>query len=97
MGGTTRTTNALATHALDDMGYNGGLLYVEIKHNNHQTMPLTLLQSKERVEMLRHATTHSLKFLVTQGNHLTNNDSFITAQMNVLGKDVKKLLRLKKR
>jgi hypothetical protein len=73
------------------------MLRVEIKCDNHQTMPLSLPQSKERVEMPRHATTHSSKFLLTQGDHLTNNDSFIAAQMNVSGKDVKELLRLKKK
>ncbi len=91
-----QTANDLATHALDDMGYNGKLLRVSVERDREDSVPLTLPHSKERIEQLRKATTHSSKFLVTQGDHLTNNDHFIAAQANIMSRNVKELLMVKR-
>ena len=77
--------NELATHVRDGLGYNGGLLRVELKRDREDAMPLTIPHSKERVELLRYDMTHSAKFLVTRGNHITTNDMFIVAEKNILG------------
>ncbi len=69
---------------------------MRIEHDREDVLPLTLPHSKERVELLRNATTHSSKFLATQGNHLTNNNYYIAPQRNASGKDVKELLKVKK-
>jgi len=90
-------TNELTTHALDDMGYNGGLLCVALKCDRENAMPLMIPHSKERVELLRYATTHSAKFLATRGDHFTTNDMFIAAEKNVSGIDATKLLKVKKK
>ncbi len=87
----------LATHALDDMGYNGGLLRVELKRDREDVMPLTVPHSKERVELLRYATTHSAKFLVTRGDCITTNDMFMAVEKNVSGIDATELLKVKKK
>jgi hypothetical protein len=89
--------NELATHALDDMGYNGGLLRVELKRDREDVIPLTVPHSKERVELLRYATTHSAKFLVTRGDHITTNDMFMAMEKNVSGIDATELLKVKKK
>jgi hypothetical protein len=91
-----QSANDLATHALDDMGYNGQLLQVMVEHDPQESVPLTLLQWKERIDQLRKATTHSLKFLATQGGQLTNNDHFIAAQANIKDRDAKELPKVKK-
>jgi hypothetical protein len=84
--------NDLAMRASDNIGYNDGLLQVKTKHNKEDAIPLTVPHLKERVELLRNAAPHSSKFLATRGNHLTNNNHFIVAQMNVSGKNINELL-----
>ena len=89
--------NELATHVLDGMRYNGGLLRVELKRDREDAMPLTIPHSKERVELLRYDMTHSAKFLVTRGDHITTNDMLIAAEKNILGIDATDLLKVKKK
>jgi hypothetical protein len=84
-----QTANDLAMRTLDNIGYKGGLLRVKIKCDREYVIPLTVTHSKERLELLRNASTHSSKLLVTRGNPLTNNDHLIAAQMNMPGKDIK--------
>jgi hypothetical protein len=91
-----QTANDLATHALNDMGYDGKLLRVMVERDQQDSVPLTLPHSKERIDQLRKATTNSSKFLATQGDHLTNNDHFIAAQANIMDRNVKELLKVKK-
>jgi hypothetical protein len=79
------------------MGYNGGLLRVELKRDREDVIPLTVPHSKERVELLRYATTHSAKFLVTRGDHITTNDMFMAMEKNVSGIDATELLKVKKK
>ena len=79
------------------MGYNGVLLFVELKRVREDVMPLTVPHSKERVEFLRYAMTHSAKFLVTRGDHITTNDMFMAMEKNVLGIDATELLKVKKK
>jgi hypothetical protein len=80
----------------DNIGYNGRLLQVNIECDRKDAIPLTVPHLIERLELLRNASTHSSKFLATQVNHLTNNDHFIAVQMNVSGKDIKELLKVKR-
>ncbi len=88
--------NELVTHALDDMGYNGGLLCVELKRDREDVMLLTIPHLKERIKLLRYATMHSTKFLVMRGDHITTNDMFIAVERNVSGIDTTKQLKVKK-
>jgi len=92
-----RAANELGTHALGGMGYNGRLLRVELKRDREDAMPLTIPHSKERVDLLRYATMHSAKFLVTRGDHIITNNMFIAAEKNVSGIDATDLLKVKKK
>ncbi len=85
-----QTVNDLATRGLSNIGYNGGLLRVKIRRARENAISLRVPHLKERLEpLMRNALTHSSKFLATRGNHLTNNNHFSAAQMNVSGKDIK--------
>lgn len=91
-----QTANDLATHALNDLAYNGDLLKVKIEENREEAVPLTLPHSKERIDQMRKSTTHSQKFLSTRGDHVTTNDLFIAAESNDVEKEIKELLKVKK-
>ena len=91
-----QTANDLATHALNDLAYNGDLLKVKIEENREEALPLTVPHSKERIDQMRKSTTHSQKFLSTRGDHVTTNDLFIAAQTNDVEKEIKDLLKVKK-
>ncbi len=51
--------NDFAVHTLNGMGYAGDSLVVKIEDDREAAAPLTQLHSKEQVNMLWRATTHS--------------------------------------
>ncbi len=82
-----------AVHALNEMGYAGHLLAVKIEDDREEAVPLTQPQSKERIEVMRRATTHTKKFLTTKGEHVMTDDFFVLAQTNINEFDIEQLTK----
>jgi len=57
-------------HSLNECGYNGNLLQAKLEKQREEDAPFTQPHSKERIEMLRKASTHGKKFLATRGSHV---------------------------
>ena len=70
-------------HALNKMGYAGHLLAVKIEDDREEAVALTQPQSKEQIEVMQRAMTHTKKFLATKGEHVMTNDFFVLAQTNI--------------
>jgi len=79
------------------MGYAGHFLAVKIEDDWEEAVPLTQLQSKERIEIVRRATTHTKKFLTTKGEHVMTDDFFVSAQTNIIEFDIEQLTKEKKK
>ena len=79
------------------MGYAGNLLAVKIEDDREEAVPLTQPQSKERIEVMRRATTHMKKFLATKGEHVMTDDFFFSAQTNINEFDIEQLTKEKKK
>jgi hypothetical protein len=62
-----QVANDLTIHALMKCGYNGQLLKVKLEEQREEEAPLMQPHSKEQIEMLRKATTHSRKILPQEG------------------------------
>jgi len=84
-------------HALNKMGYAGHLLAVKIEDSREEAVPLTQPQSKEQIEGMRRATTHTKKFLVMKGEHVMTDDFFVSAQMSINEFDMEQLTKEKKK
>ena len=84
-------------HVLNEMGYAGNLIAVKIEDDREEAVPLTQPQSKERIEVMRRATTHTKKFLTTKGEHVMTDDFFVLAQTNINEYDVQQLTKEKKK
>jgi hypothetical protein len=67
------------------------LLAVKIEDDREEAVPLTQPQSKERIEVMRRATTHTKKFLATKGEHVMTDDFFVSAQTNINEFDIEQL------
>ena len=78
-----QVANDHAVHALNEMGYAGHLLAVKIEDDQEEAVRLTQPQSKERIEVMQRATTHTKKFLATKGEHVMTDDFFVSAQTNI--------------
>ena len=59
--------------------------------------PITQPQSKERIEVMRRATTHTKKFLTTKGGHVMTDDFYVSAQMTINEFDNEQLMKEKKK
>ncbi len=92
-----QVANDHAVHALNEMGYAGHLLAVKIEDDREEAVPLTQPQSKERIEVMRRATTHTKKFLATKGEHVMTDDFFVLAQTNINEFDIEQLTKKKKK
>jgi hypothetical protein len=68
--------NEYAVYLLTDAGYDGNQLQalVAIKPIELWTAPITERMSQERIELLSRANTHSKKFFVTGGSHVSSDD-----------------------
>ena len=68
-------------YALTEAGYDGSALQalVTIKPAERRMTPITERMSRERIELLAHANTHSKKFFATGGSHVCS-DNFFKAQ-----------------
>jgi superfamily II DNA helicase RecQ len=73
------------------------LLAVKIEDDREEAVPLTQPQSKERIEVMRRATTHMKKFLATKGEHVMTDDFFFSAQTNINEFDIEQLTKEKKK
>ena len=91
-----QVANDHAVHALNKMGYAGNLPAVKIEDDREEAVPLTQPQSKERIEVMQRATTHTKKFLATKGEHVMT-DEFFSAQMNSNEFDIEQLTKEKKK
>ena len=88
-----QVTNDHALHALNKMGYAGHLLAVKIEDDQEEAVPLTKPQLKERIKVMRRATTHTKKFLAT---NVMTDDFFVSAQTNINEFDIKQRTKEKK-
>ena len=92
-----QVANDHAVHALNEIGYAGHLLAVKIEDDREEAVPLTQPQSKERIKVMRRATTHRKKFLTTKGEHVMTDDFFVLAQTNINEFDIEQLTKEKKK
>jgi hypothetical protein len=92
-----QVANDHAVNALNAMGYAGHLLAAKIEDDREEAVPLTQPQSKERIEVMRRATTHTKKFLATKGEHVMTDDFFVSAQSNINEFDIDRLTKEKKK
>lgn len=92
-----QVANDLAVHSLNECGYNGNLLQAKLEKQREEDAPFTQPHSKERIEMLRKASTHGKKFLATRGSHVMNNDFFVAAELNLVQSEIEQLEREKRK
>ena len=92
-----QVANDLAVHSLNECGYNGNLLQAKLEKQREEDAPFTQPHSKERIEMLRKASTHGKKFLATRGSHVMNNDFFVAAELNLDQSEIEQLEREKRK
>jgi hypothetical protein len=92
-----QVANDLAVHSLNECGYNGNLLQAKLEKQREEDAPFTQPHSKERIEMLRKASTHGKKILATRGSHVMNNDFFVAAELNLVQSEIEQLEREKRK
>jgi hypothetical protein len=68
------------------MGYRGDLLRAQFCpdkiRERRASEPVTVTNTRERQQALAAAHTHSKKFFVMGGEHVTSNDMLIAAELN---------------
>ena len=81
-----QSQNDYSTAQLNVMGYRGDLLRAQFcpdKIRERRALePVTVTNKRERQQALAAAHTHSKKFFVMEGEHVTLNDMLIAAELN---------------
>jgi hypothetical protein len=81
-----QSQNDYSTTQLNVMGYKGDILRAQFCPDKiterKASLPVTVANTRERQEALAAAHTHSKKFFVTGGKHVTSNDMFISVELN---------------
>ena len=73
------------------------MLAVKIEDDREEEVPLTQPLSKERINVMRRAATHTKKFLTMKGENVMTDDFFVLAQTNINEYDVQQLMKEKKK
>ena len=72
------------------MGFRGDVLRVVFRQDKiserKASQAVTVANTRERQVAIAAANTHGAKFFVTGGEHVTSNDMFKVAEINIIGK-----------
>jgi hypothetical protein len=90
--------NEYAIYALTEGGYNGSMLQslVLIRPAEHRMTAITQKMTKERVELLAKANTHSKKFFAMGGSHVCSDDFFKAQALIARDEEIAEKTKLKK-
>ena len=87
--------NNVSTYALDRLGFDASYLTAKINEATEDNAPVTVANTKERVEALARAKTHGQKFKATGGGHVTSDDFFKSIELAEKAREVDALVRKK--
>ena len=83
--------NIACVMMLNTRGLRGDLLQATLERKKPSRIPLTLPNSKERIQLLAKAKSHGQKFFVTRGSHYTSEDILKSAEVEAREMKVKEL------